>query len=185
MARTEYKKISTNEKRGEAVSFLSLLLFQWMNSIFKIGSERPLDENDFLPLSKENSASILTDQLEANWNKEKAKCNRNQNRPRLWKCVIKLISAKDALIIVLTNTLYSISTLLKPLFLGYFISILMSSEPQKDNILYGCTLALCINSVIGALSMHQQNYRCELLGIRMGCALKGLVYHKVSVNSVE
>ena len=184
MARTEYKKISTNEER-EAVSFLSLLLFQWMNSIFKIGSERPLDENDFLPLSKENSASILTDQLQENWNKAQAKCNRNRNRPRLWKCVIKLISTKDALIIVLTNALYSISALLQPLLLGYFISILMSSEPQKDNLLYGCTLALCINSVIGTLSMHQQDYRCELLGTRMSCALKGLVYHKVSVNSVE
>ena len=183
MARTEYKKISTNEER-EAVSFLSLLLFQWMNSIFKIGSERPLDENDFLPLSKENSASFVTDQLQANWNKERAKCKGDQKRPKLWKCVIKLISVKDTLIIVLTNTLYSVCTLLQPLLLGYFISILMSSEPQKDNILYGCTLALCINSVIGALCMHQQDYRCELLGTRMSCALKGLVYHKLSEISV-
>ena len=173
MARAGYNKISADEER-EAVSFLSLLLFQWMNSIFKIGSERPLVEDDFLPLSKENSASFLTD----------AKCNRNQNRPRLWKCVIKLISAKDALIIVLTNTLYSVSILLQPLFLAYFISILMSSEPEKDNILYGCTVALCVNSVIGSLCMHQQDYRCELLGNRMSCALKGLVYLKVSVNSV-
>ena len=70
MARPGYKKISTNEEK-EAVSFVSLLLFQWMNSIFKIGSERPLDKNDFLSLSKENSASFLTDQLQENWNKEK------------------------------------------------------------------------------------------------------------------
>ena len=72
MARTRYKKISTNEEK-EAVSFVSLLLFQWMNSIFKIGSERPLDENDFLSLSRENSASVLTDQLQENWNEEKNK----------------------------------------------------------------------------------------------------------------
>ena len=155
-----------------------------MNSIFKIGSERPLDENDFLPLSKENSASFLNDQLQADWNKEKTKCNGDQNRPKLWKCVIKLISVKDALIIVLTNTLYSVSILFQPLLLGYFISILMPSEPQKENILYGCTLALCINSVTGALCMHQQGYRCELLGSRTSCALKGLVYHKVSEISV-
>ena len=48
MSRTAYKKISTNEDK-EIVSFVSLLFFQWMNSIFKIGSERPLDENDFIP----------------------------------------------------------------------------------------------------------------------------------------
>jgi len=184
MANNGYKKISTNEDK-EIVSFVSFLLFQWMNSIFKIGGERPLDENDCLPLSKENSSSFLTDQLQANWNKEKTKCNRNEKRPKLWKSVIKLLSLKDAIFIVFTNTLFSVSHLLEPLLLGYFISILMSAEPQKNNLLYGCTLALCINSVIGALSMHHHAYRCELLGIRISCALKGLVYHKVSTSSLE
>ena len=184
MARNGYNKISPSEDK-ERVSVLSLLLFQWMNSIFKTGSERPLEENDFLPLSKENSASFLTDQLQANWNKEKTKCNRNKNRPKLWKCVIKLISVKDVMIIGFMNALYSISRILQPLLLGYLISILMSAEPQKDSLLYGCTLALCINSVIRVLSMHHHDYRCELLGTRMSCALIGLIYHKVSVNSVE
>ena len=175
----------TIDKDVEKIYFVSLLLFQWMNSVFKIGSERPLDENDFLSLSRENSASILTDQLQENWNKEKTKCKRNKKRPKLWKSVIKLIAIKDVMIIVLTNVLHSISRILQPLLFGYLISILMSAEPQKDNLLYGCTLALCINSVIGGLGVHQHDYRCELLGTRMSCALKGLVYDKVSVNSVE
>ena len=181
MARKGYNKISPSEDK-ERVSFVSLLFFQWMNGIFKTGSERPLHENDFLPLSKENSASFLTDQLQATWNKEKTKCNQNKKRPKLWKSVIKSISVKDALTIVVTNALYAICRLLQPLLLGYLISILMSAEPQKDNLLYGCTLALCINSFIRALSMHHYNYRCELLGIQISCALKGLVYHKVSTN---
>ena len=184
MSRTAYKKISTNEDK-EIVSFVSLLFFQWMNSIFKIGSERPLDENDFIPLQKENSASFLTDRLQENWNKEKTKCNRNKKSPKLWKCVIKLISVKDVMIIGFTNAVRSISNLLKPLLLGYLISKLMSAEPKKDNLLYGCTFLLCISALIGALSMHHHDYRCELLGIRMSCALKGLVYHKVSTNSQE
>ena len=184
MARKGYNKISPSEDK-ERVSFLSLLLFQWMNSIFKIGSERPLDENDFLPLSKENSASFLTDQLQANWNKEKTKSNKNENRPKLWKSVIKLISVKDVVIIGFMHALFSISQLLQPLLLGYFISLLMSAEPKKDSLLYACTLALCINSVIGTLSMHHHDYRCELLGIRISCALKGLIYHKVSSNKFK
>ena len=88
------------------------------------------------------------------------------------------------MIIVFTNALYSISCLLQPLLLGYLISMLMSAEPKKDYLLYGCTLALCINSVIGGVSMHHQDYRCELLGAKLSCALKGLVYHKVSKNSI-
>ena len=184
MARKGYSKISPSEDK-ESVSFLSLLFFQWMNSIFKTGSERPLVENDFLPLSKENSASFLTDQLEANWNKENTKCNKTQKRPKLWKCVLKLISVKDAIIIVFTSALRSVSSVLQPLLLGYLISILMSSEPHRDYPLYGCTLALCTNSVTGALCMHHYDYRCELLGIRISSALKGLIYSKVSTNNVE
>ena len=184
MARNGYNKTSHSEDK-KRVNFLSLLLFQWMNSIFKIGSERPLDENDLLPPSKENSASFLTDQLQGNWNKEQTKCNKNQNRPKLWKSVIKLISVKDVIIIGSPIALYSITQLLQPLLLGYLISTLMSAEPTKDNLPYICTLALCINSVIGTLSMHQRGYRCELLGIRIGCALKGLIYHKVSLNKFK
>ena len=184
MARKGYNKISPSKDK-ESVSFVSLLFFQWMNSIFKTGSERPLVENDFLPLSKENSASFLTDQLQANWNKENTKCNKTQKRPKLWKCVMKLISVKDAIIIVFTSALRSISIVLQPLLLGYLISILMSSEPHKDYPLYGCTLALCANSVIGALCIHHYDYRSELLGIRISSALKGLIYSKVSTNSVE
>ena len=184
MARNGYNKISPSEDK-ESVSFVSLLFFQWMNSIFKTGSERPLDENDFLPLSKENCSSFLTDQLQANWNKEKAKCDRNQKRPKLWKSVIKLISVKDVMFIVFTNVLYAMFRFLQPLLLGYLISMLMSLELQKDNPLYGCALALSINSVIGALCMHHYDYRCELLGIRISCALKGLIYSQVSTNSVE
>ena len=183
MAKEGYSKITPSEDKGR-VSFVSLLFFQWMNSIFKTGSERPLDENDLLLLSKENSACFLTDQLQAKWNKEKTKCNRNQKRPKLWKCVIKLISVKDAIIIVFTIALLSVSIVLQPLLLGYLISILMSSELQNDTPLYGCALALCINPVIGALCMHYFDYRCELLGIRISCALKGLIYSKVSSNSV-
>jgi len=95
-----------------------------------------------------------------------------------------LISVKDAIIVVSTNAFRTISSLLQPLLLGYLISILMSSDPQKDNLLYG-TLALCTNPIIGALSMHHYDYRCELLGIRISCALKGLIYYKVSTNGVE
>ena len=167
------------------VSFVSLLLFQWMNCIFKIGSQRPLDQNDFLPLQKENSASFLTDQLQANWNKEKLKCSRKEKRPKLWKSVIKFPSLNDVIIIVFTGALNSFSRLLQPVLLGYLISILISPEPHKDNLLYGCTLALCINSFIGAYTMHHHDYRCELLGIRISCALKGLVYRKVSTNRLD
>ena len=184
MAKHGYKKISTSEDKEE-VSFMSLLFFQWMNSVFKIGSERSLDQNDFLPLSKENSSSHLTEQLQANWNEENTNCKGNGKRPKLWKSVIKMLSVKDATIMISTGALYSLTRVLQPLFLGYLISTLMSAEPQKDYLLYGCSFALCINALIMCFSMHHLDYRCYLLGIKISSAVKGLVYSKVSTNSIE
>ena len=182
MARNGYKKISTSEDK-EVVSCASLLFFQWMNSVFKIGSERSLDQNDFLPLSKEHSASYLTEQLQANWSKETAKCKRNEKKPKLWKSVTKMLSVKDAMIMIFIGALYSLTRVLQPLFLGYLISTLMSAEPQKDYLLYGCTFALCINALVMCFSLHHQDYRCELLGFKISSALKGLVYDKVSTQN--
>ena len=121
MAKNGYKKISNGEEK-EKLSFVSLLLFQWMNSVFKIGSRQSLDQNDFLPLSKENSACFLTKQLQKNWNKEMTKCTANGKRPKLWKSVIKIFSVKDGMIILFTRALSSLYGLLQPLFLGYLIS---------------------------------------------------------------
>ena len=61
----------TIDKDAEKIYFVSLLLFKWMNSVFKKGSERLLDENDYVTAFKENSDSFLTDKLQANWSKEK------------------------------------------------------------------------------------------------------------------
>ncbi|XP_078347301.1 ATP-binding cassette sub-family C member 4-like [Oculina patagonica] len=182
MARNGYKKIPTSEDK-ETVSFVSLLFFQWMNSVFKTGSERSLDQNDFLPLSEENSTSSLTAKLQANWNKEKTKCKRNGKRPKLWKSVIKMLSVKDTMFIVIGSALYSISRLLRPLFIGYFVSTLITAEPAKNHLLYGFALALCVNALIACIIMHHNDYRSELLGIRFSCALKGLVYKKTLLLS--
>ena len=184
MARNGYKRISTEGEIGN-VSFLSLLFFQWMNSVFQTGNERALDENDFLPLSEETFTCTLTEQLQTNWNKENTKCKSNGKKPKLWKSVLKMVSFKEGMIIVFTGVLCSGCALLQPLLLGYLISALLSTpEPQNNYPLYGCALAMGINALISSLSLHHLFYRCELLSIRIRSSLRGLVYAKVSLNKL-
>ena len=172
-----YRKISGDEDKK--VSFVSSLFFRWMNRVLKEGSQRPLDQNDFLPLSDENSGRFVTDKLQKSWESEKHHCKMNGKRPKLWKSVFDMLSAKDVIIILTGNILSTTSRLLFPLFLGYLVSKLMSTEAENTYRLYACALAMCLNGLIGNLSMHQQDYRCEILGIKIGSALRGLVYHKV------
>ena len=159
--------------------FASSLFFCWMNGVLKKGSQRPLDQNDFLPLSDENCARFLTEKLRTSWESRKHYCKINGKRPKLWKSVFDMLSVKDVIIILTGNILSTTSRLLFPLFLGYLVSKLMSTEAENTYQLYACALAMCLNGLIGGLGMHQQDYRCEILGIKIGSALRGLVYHKV------
>ena len=182
MGRDGYKRIST-ENGTQDISCVSLLFFQWINTVFKIGNERALEQDDFLPLSEENFTCALTEKLQTEWHKEIAKCKSCGIRPKLWKSVIKMLSLREGMLIIFTGMLYAICLLLQPLFLGYLISELISTtEPQKNYYLYGCALAMGINALISSLSMHQFYYRCELLSIRIRSSIKGLVYFKVSTN---
>lgn len=180
MKRDGYEKVSSNGKRQNA-SFLSLLLFQWMNSVFKIGSKRPLEQSDFLPLPNGNVTCSIIKQLKAYWNNEITKCKAGDRRPKLWKSVMKMFSFQETMFLIFTRILYSLCRTIQPLFLGYLMSSLMSTEPRTISLLYACALAMGVNALIGCLSMHHFDYKCELLGNRLSSALKGLIYLKVSV----
>ena len=181
MAKGAYKTISTEDDE-ENSSFTSVLLFTWMNGIFKIGAERALEQHDFLPLSKANSTCLLTEQLETSWSQERINCNMNGKKPSLWKSVVKMVSIKDVFIIVFTAGMFTVSRLLQPLFLGYLVSTPMAAEAKRTYLLYAYALAMYVNASVGSLGVHQFHYRCEVLAIRISSALKGLVYFKVSIS---
>ena len=178
MARNEYQKISSADQSPKQ-GFFSYLLFSWMDSTFKTGSKRALQESDFVPLSTENTTRAATEKLQSNWNKEKTKCRENGKKPRLWKSVLKMLSVKDIIIFSLSGAMYSVSKISLILLITYIISALLSSQAQ-NNLAYLSALAMFITSLFQAMGHHHVCYRGELTGIRVSCALKGLIYHKVS-----
>ncbi|PFX22992.1 Multidrug resistance-associated protein 4 [Stylophora pistillata] len=156
-----------------------------MNGVLKEGSQRPLDQSDFLPLSDETSGRFVTEKLRTSWESKKHHCKIHGKRSKLWKSVFDMLSVKDVIIILTGNVLYTTSRLLFPLFLGYFVSMLMSAEAENTYLICACALAMCLNGLIGGLGMHQQDYKCEVLGIKIGSALRGLVYHKTLLLSKQ
>ena len=179
MANNKYRKITSTEHSG-SVSFLSSLFFQWINILIKTGSERAVDENDLLPLKEENTTWFLTEELQAKWTEETANSRIQDVKPRLWKSVFKMLTARDSVIFITASIINTICRILQPLLLGYLIKSLMITRLQHNYFLYGCASLLGINELICSLSMHQFEYRCEVFGIRISSALKGLVYMKVN-----
>ena len=178
MAKNEYRKLSSINEEGK-VSFVSILFFQWMNIIFKTGSERALEESDFLPLAKENSTCSVVRKLQENWNREIETRKGVGKTPKLWKSVIKMISVKEILVLISIRGVCSICRLVQPLLLGYLIVSLMSDEPEHSYSMYGCAIAMGVNAFIGCMCMHYSEFRYELRGIRIDSALKGIIYLKV------
>ena len=94
MANNKYRKIASTEHSG-SVSFFSSLFFQWINILIKTGSERAVDQNDLLPLKEENTTWFLTEELQAKWTEETANSRIQDVKPKLWKSVFKMLTAKD------------------------------------------------------------------------------------------
>jgi len=175
-----YEKI-TETVQEEKFSFFSSLFFQWMSIIFKKGSKRAIDENDLLPLKEENSTSFLSEKLQSNWKKETESSKRHgRGSPKLWKSVLNMISIKEAIIVALTGSLRTFSAILQPLLLKYLIESLRKVEQKHNFFVYACALGIGIIALIFSLNIHHFGYQCEMIGIKISGALKGLVYEKVS-----
>ena len=186
MAPNGYRKISSTNDSAEKVGFVSFLFLQWMNDVMKTGSKRTLEEEDFVPLSNENTSQSATELLDKKWKEEIANSIRKKKTPKLWKSVLKMISLREAVFVVCCDVLYAIGSLLSPLLIGHLIFMLMSPETHQNNILHGCMLAtaMAVNTLVGSLGMQHYAYAAEIMGIRLSNAVKGLVYRKVSTSRV-
>lgn len=181
MATNGYRKISSTNDSSEKVGFVSHLLLRWMNDVMVTGSQRALEERDFVALSNENATRSVTDRLEKKWKEEITNSTRKEKRPKLWKSVMKTLTLGELSYVVPSGILYGIGSLVTPLLIGYLIFMLM-----KNHILHGSALAaaIAINTLVGSIAMQHQAYACEILGIRLSNAIKGLVYRKVSTGRV-
>ena len=184
MTKKTYRKIASSA-HSENISFFSSLFFQWMNILMKTGSERAVDENDLLPLKEETTSWFLTKKLQAKWTEETADSQIYGVKPKLWKSILKMLTAKEKMIIISAMSVETLCHILQPLLLGHLVKSLLTEELHNMYLLYSSAIALGINGVISSVAMHHANYQCELLGIKISSALKGLVYMKVMNKNVR
>ena len=184
MAKKTYRKIASSV-HSENISFISSLFFHWMNILMKTGSERAVDENDLLPLKEENTSSFLTKKLEAKWTEDTANSKLYDVKPKLWKSILKMLTAKEKMIIISAMSVETLCHILQPLLLGHLVKSLLTEELHNMYLLYSSAIALGINGVISSVAMHQADYHWEVLGIKISSALKGLVYMKVMNKNVR
>ena len=188
MSNTSYETVATGDDDHEkdsshpsmSANFLSLLTFWWMNNIFKVGRERPLKQSDFLPLHEEDRTRDLTESLQEEWNNHVQECNMTEGKqPKLWRCVLKTVTLNDVFLPMCFWLMESMLRVSQPLVLGFLLHLLSSAENSKNRPLaYACCVFLTLSGLTSVCT-HYSAYSCELLGMRLSSAIKGIVYLKV------
>ena len=168
-----------------SANFLSLLSFWWINKIFKIGSKRPLKQSDFLPLHPDDRTRDLTERLQKEWNNHVQECNMmtEGKQPKLWKCVLKTVTLNDVFLPLCFWLMESMFRVSQPLVVGLLLHLLNSAEDSRNHLLaYACCIFLTLSGLTSSCT-HYSAYSCDLLGMRLSSAIKGIVYLKVRTGN--
>ncbi|XP_078359418.1 ATP-binding cassette sub-family C member 4-like [Oculina patagonica] len=193
MSRKSYEKLVSDEDGHDddekknchpatTANFLSILTFWWMNGLFKTGSERPLEQSDFLPLHHKDKTRDLTERLWKTWNNHVQECNKTEGRqPKLWKCVLKNIYWQEHIVNWCGFLVESTCRVIQPLLLGIIIDLLTSGELNRKLAYTYATLLVL--SFLPGICTHTVSYKCELLGMRLISALRGIIYLKIPLLS--
>ena len=178
-----YDKLPNNkeEPSREKPGLLSLLSFHWITETFKTGNSRPLEKSDLLPNDEANKTKALTEKLQTLWHDEKEMRQNRGKKPRLWICVWKLLLFKEILTILILSMADIICRVLRPLLLGIILSN-MTSQNQDKSVLYACAGLLGVTSMGRSLATHLRCWIAERHGAKLCCALKGIMYAKVSIS---
>ena len=139
MHKKGYQTIKTDEDDNNhpthpasSANFLSLFTCWWMNSTFRTGNERPLNQSDFLPLKEEDRTRIQTERLQELWDDYTHQCSTtNGKKPKLWKCFLRMLSYKEILFLLSFWFMEAIFLVLVPLVLGLLLRLLNSSEMNQ------------------------------------------------------
>lgn len=175
------QRASESENPRHGASVLSIMFFSWMNDVLRLGNERPLTEKDLFPLLEDHKAEVLVEKVEKCWLKELKRSQLQNKKPRLWKAMAGLIPWKSGLLILILQSLRSLSFVVLPVCLWFMLKRLNDGSHLDMKFAFIDVAILGTTSVIQAASTHHYDYLTELWGLKLKVALIGLVYKKVKL----
>ncbi|XP_071620332.1 ATP-binding cassette sub-family C member 3 isoform X4 [Heliangelus exortis] len=188
--------------------FLSRLTFWWFTSLAILGYKRPLEDKDLWSLNEEDTSKIIVQQLNREWDKEKAECKQKEDVTYMKKSNYVLNHVGDgpeeAEVLIRDKQHNRKPSFLKamirtfgPYFLiGSFfkliqdllsfvnpqlLSVLISFIKNKDApAWWGFLIAalMFICAVLQTLILHQHFQYCFVTGMRLRTGITGVIYRK-------
>ena len=163
----------------EKAGFLSLLTFSWINNVLKLGSKQPLEEKHLFPVETSNQAEWLAADLEREWLVEKRASEQKRTKPRLWRAMMRVISCRDYVIVVLIRILYSLTSNSLPLILWFFLRSISTASKASYSTTLAFVISIALTSSVRMFCNTHWIFKVEVIAIRLKVAVIGFVYKKV------
>ena len=163
----------------ESANIFSLLFFWWMNDTLKLGSKRPLQDEDLFPLQDEFKTETLVNRLEVEWDKEVDSCACKNRHPRLWKAVFRMFSYKNYLILGLVKFTHSVTNILLPVVVWFFLTSLSDDSNVSHYSTIKHVAGICLVTMVKGISQHHSFFLAGLCGMQLRASVIGLIYKKV------
>jgi len=167
----------TNPK--DKASVLSLIFLSWMNSLIKLGSQRPLNQDDLFQLSDEDKTEFIVEDFEEVWQQEIECAQKHGRQPRLWKAMARFIPWTDYIWLITLKSLDCLSSYSSPLLLWFYLKCALEGSPQNTFYLLVAAGGIGVTSSIRAFSLHHNSLRALLVGMRLKIACIGIIHKKV------
>lgn len=171
-----------NKSPMESASMLSLLFFWWMNDTLRLGSKRPLQDEDLFPLQDKFKTEALVNKLELEWYKENNSCARNNKRPRLWKVMFRMFSCKDYLLLGAIKLTHSVTSIVLPVMVWFFLASLSEDSKVKHGSTIGHVVGICLITMMKGISQHHSFFLAGIWGMQLKASVIGLIYKKVCLS---
>ena len=162
----------------ENASFFSTLIFDWLTPLLRVGYTRPLQAQDMPNLSRVDSISSLTDDLEQSWLRQT-----RDGKKSFFRALASSYGTK----FLLTGILKLIQDLM--LFVGpYLLKLLLEfmedpSAPFWHGLLYAFLMGLA--AVFQSIFLHAYFFRVFRIGQQIRASVSGMVYRKAFRMSFE
>ncbi|KAK2406346.1 ABC transporter C family member [Trifolium repens] len=170
------QKIETKEIGLDHATFLSKLIFSWVNSLLILGYSKPLDLEDIPSLVSEDEANTTYKKFVYAWETLVRERTKNNTKSLvLWSIVRTYL--KENILIAFYALLRTISVAVSPLILYAFVNY---SHRTKIDLKEGLSIVgiLILSKLFESFSQRHWFFNSRRSGMKMRSALMAAVYRK-------
>ncbi|XP_071710057.1 ABC transporter C family member 8-like [Rutidosis leptorrhynchoides] len=164
-----------NTRQVNEPSFLSKLVFTWVNPLISLGYSKPLVIDDIPTLANKDQALVAYEKFKMAW--DSIKREKPLDDGNLVGRVLKRVYFKEMVVLGFYALSRTIAVVVGPLLLFAFVNY--SNNEMKD-LQYGLLLIGCliVVKVVESLSQRHFFFDAKRLGMRMRSGLMVAIYEK-------